>query len=258
MNTLIIVGSGIKFMSHLTTEVKANIENSEKVLYLVNDPLMQEWIKTVNNSSEALDFLYANHAYRNDNYRAISDYIIENLKKYKTLCVVVYGHPTVFVQPTLYAADIAKKEGYNVVVMPGISAEDCLFADLLIDPGSSGCQTFEATDFLLYQRNFDPRSHLILWQPYVIGVLHVVEEHNPVPGLKLLVAYLSHQYNSDHLVIVYEAAQYPTFRPKILEIELNELPHTNITRLSTLYIPPINQGLPNQDMLAKIKMISSF
>lgn len=256
MNTLIIVGSGIKFMSHLTTEVKANIENSEKVLYLVNDPLMQEWIKTVNSSSESLDSLYANNALRNANYQAISEYIIENLKKYKTLCVVVYGHPTVFVQPTLYAAESAKKEGFNVVIMPGVSAEDCLFADLLIDPGSRGCQSYEATDFLLYQRNYDPRSHLILWQPYVIGVLKVVGEHDPIAGLKLLVEYLRNQYKMDHQVIIYEAAQYPTFKPRILGIKLSELPYSNITRLSTLYIPPIPQGMPNQDVLVKIKMIS--
>lgn len=256
MNTLIIVGSGIKFMSHLTTEAKASIENSDKVLYLVNDPLMQEWIKTTNSSSESLDTLYANNASRNDNYRSISEYIIENLKKHKTLCVVVYGHPTVFVQPTLYAAESAKKEGFNVVIMPGISAEDCLFADLLIDPGSSGCQSYEATDFLLYQRNFDPCSHLILWQPYVIGVLRVVDQHDPVAGLNLLVDYLSHKYTLDHQVIVYEAAQYPTFKPRILNTKLKQLPHSNITRLSTLYIPPIEKCLPNQDMLAKIKKIS--
>jgi hypothetical protein len=33
-------------------------------------------------------------------------------------------------------------------MLPGISAEDCLFADLGIDPGIYGCQSYEATDFL--------------------------------------------------------------------------------------------------------------
>lgn len=34
--SLILVGSGIKFISHLTTEAKAYIQHSSKVLYLVN------------------------------------------------------------------------------------------------------------------------------------------------------------------------------------------------------------------------------
>ncbi len=36
INKLVIVGSGIKFMSHLTIEVKAHIEQADKVLYLIN------------------------------------------------------------------------------------------------------------------------------------------------------------------------------------------------------------------------------
>jgi len=31
-------------------------------------------------------------------------------------------------------------------MLPGISAEDCLVADLGIDPASSGCQSYEAND----------------------------------------------------------------------------------------------------------------
>ena len=53
-NTLIIVGSGIKFMSHLTVETKACIIKADKVLYLVNEPLIEKWIKESNTSAESL------------------------------------------------------------------------------------------------------------------------------------------------------------------------------------------------------------
>ena len=46
--SLVVVGSGIKFMSHLTIEAKSYIEQSDKVLYLVNDPLMKKWIQDSN------------------------------------------------------------------------------------------------------------------------------------------------------------------------------------------------------------------
>ncbi len=61
--SLIIVGSGIKFLSHLTTEAKAYIEQSEKVLYLVNEPVMKQWIQSTNPLSESLDPLYNNFFY---------------------------------------------------------------------------------------------------------------------------------------------------------------------------------------------------
>jgi tetrapyrrole methylase family protein/MazG family protein len=254
-NTLIIVGSGIKFMSHLTVEAKACIEKADKVLYLINEPVTQEWIKNANPSAESLDPLYLKNLYRNDNYLLISKYIIENLEKYQTLCVVIYGHPTVFVQPSLFAAKHAKEEGYNVVIMPGISSEDCLFADLLIDPGSFGCYSVEATDFLIYCREYDPRSHLILWQPYVIGLLSRPVNHNPSKGLAILVEYLNEKYLPDHEVILYEAAQYPSFKPRIESIVLKNLPTAKVTPLTTLYIPPVKQDKPNVDVIEKLRAV---
>lgn len=255
-NTLIIVGSGIKFMSHLTTEVKACIEKSDKVLYLVNEPAMQEWIQKSNKCTESLDFLYTKYEHREDNYRLISDYILESVQQYKTLCFVVYGHPTVFVQPSIYAATKAKERGFNVITLPGISAEDCLFADLLVDPGSCGCQSFEATDFLLYRREYDSSCHLILWQVSVIGVLNTPVYHDPMDGFVLLVDYLLEKYFLDHEIIVYEAAQYPTFKPKIERILLKDLPSSKVSRIATLYIPPNHEKQPDLNMLQKLKKIN--
>ena len=58
----------------------------------------------------------------------------------------------------------ARAEGFNARMLPGISAEDCLFANLGADPGTHGCQSFEATSFLLRKPKFDTLTHLILWQ----------------------------------------------------------------------------------------------
>ncbi len=52
-SSLVVVGSGIKFLSHLTTEAKTYIENSSKVLYLVNEPAIALWINEKNNNSES-------------------------------------------------------------------------------------------------------------------------------------------------------------------------------------------------------------
>ena len=39
-------------------------------------------------------------------------------------------------------------------------AEDYMFADLAVDPSRCGCQSFEASDFLICGRIFDPTAVL--------------------------------------------------------------------------------------------------
>lgn len=254
-NTLVLVGSGIKFMSHITHEAKNCIEKADKVLYLVNEPAMQQWIQTLNPHTESLDPLYVRYHSRNDNYKLIAGYILENLETTNLLCLVVYGHPTVLVQSSIYATQAAHEKGHNVVVMPGISAEACLFADLVIDPSSSGCQSFEATDFLIYRREYDSSSHLILWQPSVIGMKDRPVNHNPERGLQILGEYLSHKYSPAHEIILYEAAQYPTFKPRIEKVVLGNLPSSRVTRLTTLYIPPNSAKKPDFELCKKLEAI---
>lgn len=248
--SLTIVGSGIKFLSHLTNEGKAYIKQADIVLYLVNDPAMKAWIQKTTLHSESLDKLYTQHPLRSSCYQAITNYIVEILRNTNQhICVVLYGHPSVFAQPGLDAALKAKQEGYDVRILPGISAEDCLFADLLIDPGSSGCQSFETTDFLIYRRQFDPTCHLILWQVDIIGVLDNPSSHDNSKGAKILVNYLKNYYNATHEVVLYEAAQYPSFEPRIQRLPLNALPNANFSRISTLYVPPAHQASCDEYML---------
>ena len=133
-------------------------------------------------------------------------------------------------------------------MQPGISAEDCLFAELRVDPGDSGCQSFEATRFLLYRRKFDTFCHLILWQIGIIG------EHgyssrikDPTPGLVVLTDYLKQYYDSKHEVYVYLIAPYSIAKPLIERIPLHKLPEAYVDYSSTLYVPPIVTSAGNID-----------
>src|SRR5690349_19436040 len=94
--SLVIVGTGIKFLSHLSYEAKIYIEQSDKVLYLVNDPIMKEWIQKTNIHSESMDPIYFKHKLRSDTYKAITEYILSVLRQDIHLCAVFYGHPNVF------------------------------------------------------------------------------------------------------------------------------------------------------------------
>jgi len=255
-HTLFIVGSGIKFISHMTTEVKTCIEKSEKVLYLVNEPAMQEWIRRSNTNSESLDDLYTQSELRDTNYHLIASYVVENLKKYKTVCFVIYGHPTLLAKPSMYAANLATNQNYEVLILPAISTIDCLFADLGVHPGSCGWQSYEATDFLIFKRRYDTSSHLILWQAGIIGNLKNPMHHNPKKGLIILSTYLKLKYSSKHSIYIYEAAQYPGFKPKIEKCSLEDLQFAEVGTISTLYLPPKTKRKPDLDIINKIKEIT--
>jgi len=248
--SLTVVGSGIKLLSHLSTEARAHIEQADKVLYLVNDPLLQEWIAKNAQSSENLDGLYQKYPLRKDCYQAITEHILEVLKTEIVLCVVTYGHPTVFAQPLLKAVIQAQQEGLDAKILPAISAEDCLFADLLINPGDVGCASFESTDFMLYQRQWDASSHLVLWQVGVIGLLSQPrQDFDNRKGAQLLRNYLHKKYELTHPVVLYEAAQYPYFEPRIVRATLNDLPDLDYSAIATLYVPPAYKAKRDDSVL---------
>lgn len=252
LSSLVVVGSGIKFFSHLTTEAITYIQQSDVVLYLVNDPILKLWIQKQNKNTETLDFLYNSSPLRTEVYQRITDYVLGHLYQKKHVCFVLYGHPSLFSRPGLEAVKQAQKEGYFAKILPAISAEACLFADLLIDPGSLGYQSFEATDFLIHQRKFDASSHLILWQIDAIGIVDQESTNNKKTGILLLLDYLKHFYNSEDKIIIYEAAQYPGFEPKITRIKLQHLPDIQLSAISTLYVPPIKKAKCNDMVLSAL------
>lgn len=249
-SSLTVVGCGIKFFAHLTTEAIAYIQHSDIVLYLVNDPVLKSWLKKQNKNTEPLDFLYGSFPFRMEAYEHITNYVLEHLYQKKHVCFALYGHPSVFSKPGLAAVKQAQEQGYIAKILPAISAEACLFADLLIDPGSSGCQSFEATDFLIHQRQFSTYSHLILWQIDAVGIIDQESTNNKKTGILLLLDYLKYFYHLEDEIILYEAAQYPGFEPKIIRIQLQHLPDIQLSTLSTLYIPPRKKAPGNQKILS--------
>jgi Tetrapyrrole (Corrin/Porphyrin) Methylases len=96
--------------------------------------------------------------------------MLRHVRKGENVVGVFYGHPGVFVSPSHRTIALARDEGHVATMLPAISAEDCLFADLDVDPSSAGCVTYEATDLLLSHRSLLPSSHLILYQVGVVGI----------------------------------------------------------------------------------------
>ena len=250
--SLTVVGTGIQFAGQITLEARAHIKQAEKVLFLVSEPVTADWIRDINPAAESLFPYYRQGESRMIAYVAMIERILCEVRKGLRVCAVFYGHPGVFVYPSHEAIKQAHLEGYSAKMLPGISAEDCLFADLGIDPARTGCQSFEATDFLIHKRKFDTGCSLILWQIGCIGDLTFSLEPYGTRGLHVLTEYLCQYYDATHPAVVYEAAEYPIFDPTIENVPLAKLPEAQISPISTLYIAPQTQAPLDYEMLDRL------
>jgi uncharacterized protein YabN with tetrapyrrole methylase and pyrophosphatase domain len=250
--SLTVVGTGIQFAGQMTIEARAHIKQAEKVLFLVSDPITADWIKDINPSAESLYPCYQQGESRMIAYEAMIERILCEVRKDLRVCAAFYGHPGVFVYPSHEAIKQARLEGYSAKMLPGISAEDCLFADLGIDPARNGCQSFEATDFLIHKRKFDTGCALILWQIGCIGEFTFSLELYGARGLRVLSEYLCQYYGDEHPAIVYEATEYPIFDPSIEHVPLAKLPEAQISPISTLYVAPQTQAPLDDEMLERL------
>ena len=102
-------------------------------------------------------------------YERMAEAILEPVRAGKRVCAVFYGHPGVFVLPSHDAISRARAEGFDATMLPGVSAEDCLVADLGVDPARNGLQSYEAGDFLRRRPVIEPTTALVLWQIGVVG-----------------------------------------------------------------------------------------
>lgn len=239
--TLVVVGTGIKAVGHLTADARAWIQRADKVLHVAVDPLIEREILTLNPAAESLRSLYQPDRRRLATYEAMVDRITSELAPGRIVCAVFYGHPGVFVKPSHIAIERARAAGHVAMMLPGISAEDCLVADLGVDPAEVGLQTYEATDFLIHPRHIDLCAGLVLWQIGAIGNLGVPRPGFERRGIELLVSVLASMYGGGHEVIVYEAASLPTCDPVIHRVPLTDLAKSPITALSTLFVPPLRR-----------------
>ena len=244
-----MVGTGIQ-VGHLTLVAQGCIQQADKVLFLVADPVTQHYLRQLNPTAESLADLYGLDKHRHETYTEMAEKIIGHVRQQKDVCAVFYGHPGVFVTPSHEAIRLARAEGFQATMHPGISAEDCLFADLGIDP-VRGCQSFEATDFLIRPRPVDPFSGLIIWQIGVIGDATWKPQYD-TSNLRFLVSRLSEFYDPQHDAIVYVASQFAVAPPSILRTTLAELVNVAVTPISTLYVPPKTASKPDLSIASEL------
>ena len=249
--TLVIIGTGIRTTGQLTSEAIAWMMEADSLLYVVGDPVAEAVMKRLNpRGAVSMGGYYQEGQSRMYAYNAMVEHILGCVRSGDKTVAAFYGHPGVFAYPSHESIRRAKREGFSARMLPGISSEDCLFADLGVDPAVGGCQSYEATDFLLNALQIDTSSQLVLWQIGTLGDWTYKTRMYDTSAMPLLVQKLSRFYPLSHPVSVYEAAMFPGAEPLTAKIPLYSLAAFPITAAMTLYLPPARARVPDPEMLS--------
>ncbi|MBM7130626.1 SAM-dependent methyltransferase [Dyella mobilis] len=249
------VGLGMTLGSHLTPLARSYIEQADVVFAAVSDSVVEVWLERMHPDVRSLQPYYGDGKPRMKTYQEWVELFMGEVRAGKRVCAVFYGHPGVFAWSPHKVIKVARAEGFEAHMEPGISAEDCLYADLGIDPGRLGCQHFEASQLLFFERRIDPTAYLVLWQVGVVGdwsskKLQTGSEHR-----QLLVDLLSNDYPLTHEIIIYRCATLPIDKPQIRRIALHELPHVPLTTAETVILPPAAEMKQNVAMLERLQAL---
>jgi precorrin-6B methylase 1 len=252
------VGMGITLGSHLTPIARNYIETADVVFAALSDHVVELWLGRLNPEVRSLQPYYRPGKSRMKTYREWVEVMMTEVRAGKRVCAVFYGHPGIFAWSPHKVIEVARAEGYEAYMEPGISAEDCLYADLGIDPARFGCQHLEASQLLFFERNLDTMSHVILWQLGVVGDRSLGRFKTPDAYRELLVERLCQDYSPDHEVIVYRAPTLPIEGPHIQRVALRDFVSAEYTGQETLVIPPVQALKPNAVWRARLDALDAI
>lgn len=256
--SLVVVGTGINTFAQCTLEARAYIEQAERLIVHVPDPLGYSWLKSLQPELMDLQDCYHQTSNRADAYELMTQRIVDTVLAGHQTVAVFYGHPGVFVQPSHEAIRRLQAHGVRAEMLPGISAESCLVADLGFDPGRSGCTQHEASSFLFYDVPVDASTPLILWQIGVLGDHTLSKLSTTTTALLALTEKLQRQFPASHLVAIYEAASYAFAKPRIEWCRVDSLPNQHYTAASTLFVPACRRAAPDHVSIEKLGLSSEL
>ena len=262
MSRLTLVGTGYRVAGQVTPETRVTMETADVLFYLVTDPATGAWLRTLNPRATSLQDCYREGEDGAVAARRMAERMVAPLREGgpegrpdgSSVCAAFSGHPAVLVHAARLAAEQARAEGFAVSMLPAISCEDCLFAELGVDPAVPGRVLFDATDFLLRPRDFDTTAALVLLQVGAVGLRDYRSGREPNrDGMRVLAETLRRWYPAEHPVVLYEAGTLPPFDPKVVRVPLAELGEAPASVVSTLYVPPLPLPPIDEERAARLR-----
>lgn len=256
MVDLYIVGLGVANVDHVTREAESAIRQSREVLYLDTGVATQRFLEQrCARVTSLYEESYREEDLRLNAYRHMAARVIDAALDHAPVTLAIHGHPVVAVYAPFLILDMAELLGLTVRILPGISAMDCVFAELKIDPCVHGLQMYEATDLLLRGRPLQADVPALIWQIGNLETrLHTSRVSKP-ERFDRFVNYLLRFYPVGHNVVAIYVAPHPLMPSTIRQFPLGKLrEHAEHLHAGfTLYIPAVaERAIEDIDLLRKI------
>lgn len=235
-----IVGLGMGSADQVTREVDRVLQESEQVLFVDPSIGMQEYLSKRCSNVTDLSTLYQEGKNRLQTYKEMATVVIEAAMSNPPVTLALYGHPTVFAYPPFIIRSVANQLGLKVKVLPGVSAMDCILAELMIDPANEGLQMFEASDLLMRRRRLSTDMQTLIWQVGSLETgLYSTMTNRPERFGRFL-DYLLEYYPSYHEVTAVFCSSHPAVPSTIFTFFLKDLLAVaeELHGGYTLFLPP--------------------
>lgn len=238
-----VVGLGIMAVFQTTREAEEAIRSCNHALYVDHSLGVAEYLKGLCGKATSLLNLYQEHESRLETYRSMAATVIEAALTEPPVCFAAYGHPTMYVYPTVLIRKAASLLNLKVHVVPGISIFDTAIVDLGFDPGITGFQMYEATAVLVEERALQPDVPCLLLQVDTVESALFTRAQSTPERFRRLQKHLLKFYPPSHVVTALYSSTFPILPPIRDSFPLSELPERAVrgAQSGTLYIPPIQR-----------------
>ena len=238
---LIIVGTGITAISQMTAETIGYVRGADVVFYHVNNGVTATQIRELNANAVDLYEYYGEGKKRRITYVEMAELMLREVRRGLTVVGIFYGHPGYFVSPARRALAIADMEGHETAMLAAVSAVDCLFSDLRVDPGVFGCQVLMANRLLVGDSIVATTCHVVFLQVSAVGDPGFSFSGYKSANLAGFFDKLIELYGEEQESVYYMAAIFPGFNPVITVRKLSDYrvaAARDSIRAGILYVPP--------------------
>jgi precorrin-2 methylase len=243
---LVIVGTGVTAVSHITLEAIGQIKAADTVFHHETNDVTAAYVRRLNPRVIDLHQYYGTDKLRKVTYIQIAEVMLREVRQGRHVVGVFPGHPGILVMAVRRALAIAEIQGYETHLLPAISSIDCLFADLRIDPGPYGVQILKAGLVLRKETVLATAGHLVLLQVDSVGdstySFGGFKHTHHVPLIERLIK----NYGAQHEAVDYAASILPTAAPAITPrplVEYLDRVPWGAMGPGTLYLPPAGMTL---------------
>ena len=157
MADIYIVGLGVLNVDQITRQAERVMRRCKEVLYVDTGIATGAYLERLCPRVTSLyETSYQESGQRLNAYFLMAARVVDAALDHPPVAFAMHGHPIVGAYAPFLIQDMGSLLSLEVEVQPGISAMDCLCAELKIDPTVAGMQMYEATDLLLRRRPLQP------------------------------------------------------------------------------------------------------